>query len=109
MFKGVGKSSGFGKHLIPLFNIAAYYKPFVVFIELVKIICDFLASGLDSKVSLSVSDNFFARIAVLDDEIAGIAGKLIVNNAFGFVDLNKMVVNIESAVFAGKPCFVNDF
>ena len=34
-------------------------------------------------------DDLFARVAVLNDEIAGIAGKLVVDNIFGFVEVNK--------------------
>ncbi|MDR1160083.1 MAG: hypothetical protein LBK69_05590, partial [Syntrophomonadaceae bacterium] len=62
------------------------------------------------KTGLAVSYYFLARVAVLDDKIIGVARKFIINDLFAgifehldrFVDLNKMIVDVKTTVFAGE-------
>ena len=88
----------------------------VIRLTLIKIIRDFLAARLYGKICLAMRDDLFTRVAVLYDEITCIAGKLKIIDVHTcsapyldhFVDLNKMVVNIETAIPAGKPCLINN-
>ena len=110
-----GVPCGFGKQLIPLLDIAANDQSAAVFVQLIKPVCHFLTVGLDGKVSLSQCDDLFAWVAILHNQIAGIAGQFIVDNAFrcrtgfnDFPDLRKIGRGIMPAVFAGDHCALND-
>ena len=50
----------FGKHLVPLLNIAPYNQTFVVFIKLIKVVGYFLTTCLNGEISLAECNNFFA-------------------------------------------------
>ncbi len=68
------------------------------------IISKLLSSGLDGKIGLSGSDNRLGRIAVLNNQITGIARKVKIFNrtlstttdSNHLVDFNKMVRNYVS-------------
>jgi hypothetical protein len=62
------------------------------------------------KIGLPQRDDLFARIAVLHDEITGVAREFVINlftlgaapDGDHFADLNKMVIDRDAAVLAGK-------
>ena len=98
-----------------LFYIAANDQPTAVFVQLIKSVRNLLPISLDSKVGLPQSNDLFARIAVLHDQITGIAGQFIVDNAFcrcaGFNDfpnLRKIGSCVVAAVFTGDHSAFDD-
>jgi hypothetical protein len=87
-----GIVSNFGEHLIPLFNVSANNKPFVVFVQLVKIVGNLLTACLNSKIGLPCGNNVLAWVTVLHNQITGVAREFIINNFFGFPDVGKTKV-----------------
>jgi len=79
-------------------------------------VAQFLASGLDGKIGLSLGDDFFGRVGVLDDEVAGIARHhhglnrtLTALADFDHIgDLNEMIVQPLPAVETGGAGRLND-
>lgn len=63
-------------------DVATNDKPFSVFVKLVEVISDFLRPRLYGEICLPKSDDFFSWVAILDDEITGIACKRVVNDGF---------------------------
>uniref|UniRef100_UPI00195CD936 hypothetical protein n=1 Tax=Oscillibacter sp. CU971 TaxID=2780102 RepID=UPI00195CD936 len=59
-------------------DIPSNHQPPTVFIELVERIRDFLPSGLDGEIGLSKGYGFFPGIAVLDNQVTGIARQHII-------------------------------
>ena len=41
------------KHLIPLLNIPSHYQSSIIFVQFIKMICDFLTISLNCKICLS--------------------------------------------------------
>jgi hypothetical protein len=111
-----GVASIFDEHLVPLLDIAAHDKALVILVKLIEVVRDLLAARLYGKICLTVGNDFLARVAVLDDEIAGVALKFIIKNQFAgsfvhldrFADLSKMIINVKSAVLACEFCFIQD-
>ena len=66
--------SSLGQHLIPLLDVTANDKAFIILVQLIELIGNFLPIGLNGKIGLAERDNFLARVAVLHDQIAGIPG-----------------------------------
>ena len=62
-------------------DIPSNHQPPTVFIELVERIRDLLPSGLDGEIDLSKGNGFFPGIAVLDNQVTGIARQHIILNA----------------------------
>lgn len=92
--------SGFGQHLIPLLDVAANHQPLVVLVQLVEVVCHFLPARLQGEIGLSKGNDFFARVAVLHDQVTGVTGEPVIENCFRFrpgrhfdrfPDLGKMV------------------
>ena len=108
-------SCGLGQELVPLLNVSAHYKSAAILIQLIKAVCNLLPVGLDRKVGLSKSDHLFARISVLDDQIAGITRQFVIGNRFSrctclydFPDLRKIVRDAATAVLAGDHGTLDD-
>jgi hypothetical protein len=86
-----------------LLDVAAHDKTLVVLVKLIEVIRNLLAACLYGKIGLTMGYDFLARVAVLDDEISGVARKFIIKNplagSFGhldrFADLSKMIVDIK--------------
>ena len=75
---------GIGKLDIVLAELVSEEKPFFIFIAepvILVHLLDFLQAGLHGKIGLAKRDEFFGRVGVLDDEVAGVAGKF---DAFDF-------------------------
>lgn len=68
----------------------------------------FLLAGLDGEVALGKGNCFLARVAVLGDQVAGVAGEHeIFDGAFGaaadlddFRDVTKMILRVVARRFA---------
>ena len=111
-----GIPGSFGKQLIPLLDIAAHDQSAAVFAQLVETVCHFLPIGLDGEIGLSQRDDLFARITVLHDQIAGVAGQLVVNKFLHtavrhrrcFPDLRKTFGNVMPTVFTGDHSALDD-
>ena len=79
-------------------------------------VTEFLPPRLDGEVGLPVGDDFFRRIGVLDDEVAGVAGHHYgLERTLGtaadpdhFGDLNEMVVHALAAVETGGAGGLDD-
>ena len=88
------------KKLIPLLNITTHDQTPSVFIQLIKMICNFLAICLNSKICLTKSNNRLTRITILYNQVAGISSKLIILNRLigrsrtnDFPDLRKIALD----------------
>ena len=85
--------------------------------KLLVVIDQLLLAGLDGKVGLSNSDNFFIWIAIHYDQIARIARKhYIIDFTLGsrsqrhhFRDLTKMVFYVKASIRTGLFCSFNGF
>ena len=92
-----GIACSFCQHLIPLADVAANDQALAVFIQLIEPVGDFLTVSLDGEIGLTERNDFFTRVPILDDQITGVAGQLIIFDAFcrspgfyDFVDVNKI-------------------
>ena len=85
--------------------------------QLVVVVDQFLLARLHGEVGLPNCDDLLARVAVHNDQVAGIAGENVVINQLNttvrhgrcFVDLNKTFIHSHVAVFAGCLSFFNEF
>ena len=101
----------------PLPDIPSNHQPPTVFIELVERIRDLLPSGLDGEIDLSKGNGFFPGIAVLDNQVTGIARQHIILNAplattaqlNYFHDLTKMAIQGKAAILTRQHCTVSHF
>lgn len=97
---------GVGKHHVPMSNVSADNEAFAVLVELVEGVGDFLPSRLNGEIRLPESDDFFAWIAVLNDQVACVAGEPVVldgslasaSELDHFDGADKMVLNGHFAV-----------
>ena len=93
-------------------HLGADRKAFLFFAKDVVVFDQLLLSCLNGKIGLADGNHLFARVAVLNDEIAGIAGQHeIVNLSLcaaadcnHFADIGKMVFDGISAVLARFFC-----
>lgn len=98
-------------------DIPSNHQPPTVFIELVERIRDLLPSGLDGEIGLSKGNGFFPGIAVLDNQVTGIARQHIILNAplattaqlNYFHDLTKMAIQGKAAILTRQHCTVSHF
>jgi len=75
-----------------------------------------LAAGLDCKIGLALGDDFFRRIGVLDDEVAGVAGHHYglhrappaLADLDHLVGSDEMILHPLPAVGAGGFCLIDD-
>ena len=68
----------FGQGLVVRFHFFADVKPLLILGQLVVVVDQFLLARFHGEVGLSNCDDFFARIAVHNDQVAGIAGEPVI-------------------------------
>ncbi|MPN27671.1 hypothetical protein SDC9_175105 [bioreactor metagenome] len=108
---GLGGSGS--KVFVVLCEFVADGEPLLVFAQLPEggVVRQFLAAGLDGKVSLAVGNDRLRGVAVLDDQVAGIAGEADVfdlpfcprADVDHCEDILKMVGRSLATLFTGYP------
>ena len=109
--RGVGKRYVVALHFVP------DCQTLLVFAQLVVMFDQFLLTSFYGEVSLSDGDYLLSWVAVHYDQIAGIAGKMVIGNGsrctrtngHHFADVRKMVIYIITAICACKLCTRNGF
>ena len=100
IFRGIGKLAVVGTKVRADGEAALFFHLFIA---------QFLPPRLDGEVGLALRHDFFSRVRVLDDEVAGVAGHYhdleralrSAANFDHFGDLNEMVVHALAAVETG--------
>ena len=107
----------FGQGLVVRFHFFADGKPLLILGQLIVVVDQLLLARLYGEVGLSNCNDLLARVAIHNDQVAGIAGENVVINQLNttvrhgrcFVDLNKTFIHSYAAVFAGCLSFFNEF
>ena len=108
-----GISGRCGQVLVVLGQLIAYRQTLFVFVKSGEaiIIGQLLAAGLDGEVGLTIGDDRFAWVAVLHDQVAGVAGQADVRHLAPCTgadldhceDVLNMVLDRVAAAQAGLP------
>lgn len=69
---------GIGELSVVVFHFFSNGHALLIFAELLIVIYEFLLPGLHCEVRLPESDNFFARVSVHDNKVAGITRKFYI-------------------------------